>query len=85
MTKEFLNKLQKGIKNAGMETIEGLWENMQTEERDDIEILCERKGKALSLHNIRDILSKNTNLLEAVYNHADEPEQRDLETLALMA
>ena len=85
MTKDFLNKLQKGIKNAGMETIAGLWKNMSTSESTDIRILCERKDLALSLNNIAEILSNNSGLLEAVYEHSAEPEQRDLETLALMA
>ena len=62
MTKEFLNKLQKGIKNAGMETIAGLWENMSTSESTDIRILCERKGLALSLNNIAEILSNNSGI-----------------------
>ena len=84
MTKEFLNRLQKGVKKAGMGTISGIWKHMNTSESTDIRILCERKGLALSLNNIAEILSNNSGLLEAVYNHAADSEKRDLETLALM-
>ena len=82
MTKEFLKKMQKGIKKAGMGTIDGIWEYMNPTERRDIEIICERKGIALNLTNIAKTLSENDSLLEAVYNHAKEAEKRDLETLA---
>lgn len=56
MTKLFFENLKKGMINAGMETIAGLWEHMNFAERTDIEILCERKGLPLNLHNIRKIL-----------------------------
>jgi hypothetical protein len=82
MTKDFLNKLKKGIRKAGMETIAGIWEHMNSAERTDIEIICERKGTALNLTNIAETLSENDSLLEAVYNHAEEAEKRDLEILA---
>ena len=82
MTKEFLKKMQKGIKKTGMETIAEIWEHMNSAERTDIEIICERKGVALSLTNIAETLSENVSLLEAVYNHAEKAEKRDLEILA---
>lgn len=82
MTKVFLNNLQKGIKKAGMKTIAGLWEHMNYAERTDIEIICERKGLALSLHNISKVLSEETSLLKVVYENAEEAEKRDLEALA---
>jgi hypothetical protein len=82
MTKEFLKKMQKGIGKAGMETIAGIWKHMKFAERTDIQIICERKGVALSLTNIAETLSENDSLLEAVYNHAEEAEKRDLEILA---
>ena len=82
MTKEFLKKMQKGIRKASMETIAGIWEHMNFAERTDIEIICERKGAVLSLTNIAETLSENDSLLEAVYNHAEEAEKRDLEILA---
>lgn len=82
MTKNFLNKLKKGIRKAGMGTIAGLWEHMNYSEATDIAILCERKGVALSLTNIAETLSENDSLLEAVYNHAEEAEKTDLEILA---
>jgi hypothetical protein len=83
MTKLFLKNLKKGIKKTDISTIAGLWEHMRSAERTDITILCERKGIACSLHNIREILSENESLLKAVYNYADAAEQRDLEILAL--
>ena len=55
---------------------------MNFAERTDIEIICERKGTVLSLTNIAETLSENDSLLEAVYNHAEEAEKRDLEILA---
>lgn len=82
MTKEFLNKLKKGIRKAGMGTIAGLWKHMNCSEATDIAILCERKGLALNLVNIAKTLSENDSLLEAVYNHAEVAEKTDLEILA---
>ena len=82
MTKELLKKMQKSIRKAGMETIAGIWEHMNSAERTDIEIICERKGATLSLANIAETLAENDSLLEAVYNHAKEAEKRDLEILA---
>ena len=84
MTKVFLNNLQKGVKKAGMDTIAGLWEHMNYAERADIEIICERKGIALSLHNIAKLLSENEGILKAVYENAEEAEKRDLEALAML-
>ena len=75
-------KLKKAVKNAGMETIAALWENMETAEARDVMILCERKGFVLSLHNIASILTENESLLWAVYNHAQLAEKLDLQILA---
>lgn len=84
MTKVFLEKLQKGISKADMGTIKGLWEHMAYAERTDIEIICERKGIALNLHNIKKVLSENKELLKAVYENAALAEQRDLDALAML-
>ena len=83
MTKSFLENLKKGIKKADISTIAGLWEHMKSAERTDIEILCERKGLSLNLHNIRKILSENESVLKAVFNNAELAEKTDMEILAL--
>jgi hypothetical protein len=83
MTKVFLENLQKGISKADMKTIAGLWQYMNYAERMDIEIICERKGIALNLHNIKKVLSENKELLKAVYENAADAEKRDLEALAM--
>lgn len=84
MTKVFLENLQKGISKADMGTIKGLWEHMAYAERTDIEIICERKGLALSLHNIAKLLSENEEILKAVYENAEPAEKRDLDALSML-
>lgn len=74
--------LVKAIINATEKDIIGLWKYISFSEKEDIKILCERKGLRITPKNIKKILIHNPILLKAVYAHAESFEKEDLQALS---
>lgn len=77
-TKDLVNAILKATETE----INGLWKYLSFSEKEDIKILCERKGFKITPKSIKKILIHNPALLKAIYTHAESFEKEDLQALA---